>query len=142
MKISNIYAVYFSPVGSTGKVTKAAAERAAALLEERTGERIPVTEIDFTLPEARGEKHVFGKDSGNHQCSGRCPRGRAFMEAVKKGANQLKRDKMAFGYIGPNNGRFCRFRLYYYPKMDTVKVYLQEANEHYCRKHRNGYTDD
>ena len=90
------------------------------------------------------QKHVFGKDSGNHQCKkDRCPRGRAFMEATKKGsANQIKRDKMAFGYIGPNNGRFCRFRLFYYPKMDTVKVYLQEANEHYCIKHRNGYTDD
>ena len=89
------------------------------------------------------QQHVFGKDSGNHQCSGRCPRGRAFMEATKKGsASQIKLAKMAFGYIGPNNGRFCRFRLYYYPKMDTVKVYLQEANEHYCIRHRNGYTDD
>ena len=88
------------------------------------------------------QKHVFGTDSGNHKCSGRCPRGRALMEATKKGSGQLKREKMAFGYIGPNNGRFCRFRLRYYPKMDTVKVLLQPANEHYCIKHRNGYTDD
>ena len=92
MKISNIYAVYFSPVGSTGKVTKAAAERAAALLEERTGERIPVTEIDFTLPEARGEKHVFGKDElvffGTPTYAGRIPnKALPFVEDLFEGSS-------------------------------------------------------
>ena len=89
------------------------------------------------------QKHVFGKDSGNHPCSGKCARGRDFIDATKKGSsNKIPLAQMNFGYIGPNNGRFCRFRLYYYPKSDTVKVLLQPANEHYCIKHRNGYTDD
>lgn len=89
------------------------------------------------------QKHVFGTESGLHQCNGKCPRGRDFMEATKKGSgNKISLSQMNFGYVGPNNGRFCRFRLYYYPKSDTVRVYLQPANEHYCIKHRNGYTDD
>ena len=88
-------------------------------------------------------KHVFGKESGLHQCNGKCARGRDFAEATKKGSkDKISLSQMNFGYVGPNNGRFCRFRLYYYPKSDTVRVYLQEANEHYCIKHRNGYTDD
>ena len=88
-------------------------------------------------------KHVFGKESGLHQCNGKCARGRDFTEATKKGSkDKISLSQMNFGYVGPNNGRFCRFRLYYYPKSDTVKVYLQEANEHHCIKHGNGYTDD
>ena len=89
------------------------------------------------------QNHVFGKDSGNHPCSGKCKRGRDYIDATKKGSSdKIHRNEMNFGYVGPNNGRFCRFRLYYYPKSDTVKVLLQPANEHYCIKHRNGYTDD
>ena len=78
-----------------------------------------------------------------HKCSGKCARGRDFKEATKKGSkNKITLSQMNFGYVGPNNGRFCRFRLYYYPKADTVKVLLQPANEYYSRKYRNGYIDD
>lgn len=81
-----------------------------------------------------------------HKCNGKCPRGHDFREVTKKGSkNKISLSQMNFGYIGPNNGRFCRFRLYYYPKPDTVKVFLQPANEfdrRYSKKYRNGYTDD
>ena len=81
-----------------------------------------------------------------HKCNGKCPRGHDFREVTKKGSkNKISLAQMNFGYIGPNNGRFCRFRLYYYPKPDTVKVFLQPANEfdwRYSKKYRNGYTDD
>ena len=78
-----------------------------------------------------------------HKCNGRCAYGRDFKEATKKGSkNKITLSQMNFGYVGPNNGRFCRFRLYYYPKADTVKVLMQPANEYYSRKYRNGYIDD
>jgi len=89
------------------------------------------------------KKHVYDTESGLHPCNGKCVRGRGFIEATKKGSEgSLKIDKMAFGYIGPNHGRFCRFLLRYYPKADTVQVLLQPANQHTCVKHPNGYTDD
>ena len=78
-----------------------------------------------------------------HKCNGKCARGRDFKEATKKGSqNKITLSQMNFGYVGPNNGRFCRFRLYYYPKADTVKVLMQPANEYVSRKYRNGYIDD
>ena len=78
-----------------------------------------------------------------HKCSGKCARGRDFKEATKRGSkNKISLSSMNFGYVGPNYGRFCRFRLYYYPKSDTVKVLMQPANEYYSKKYRNGYTDD
>ncbi len=81
-----------------------------------------------------------------HKCNGKCQRGRDFREATKKGSkNKITLAQMNFGYLGPNNGRFCRFRLYYYPKADTVKVFMQPANEfdhRYSKKYRNGYIDD
>ena len=81
--------------------------------------------------------------STSHQCNGRCPRGVDFSEAIKKRSKaHIPLASMKFGYAGPNYGRFCRFRVYYYPKSDTVKVYLQPANEYRSTKYRNGYTDD
>lgn len=82
--------------------------------------------------------------SSDHKCSGKCPRGRDFSEAVKKKSSlHIPLSSMNFGYQGPNNGRFCRFRIYYFPKSDTIKVYLQKANEYgSTAKYRNGYTDD
>ena len=65
--------------------------------------------------------------------------GRDFTESAKSG-NKIA--TMSFGYQGPNHGKFCRFRLYYYPKSDTVKVYLQKANEYSHGKYPNGFTDD
>jgi prepilin-type N-terminal cleavage/methylation domain-containing protein len=68
-----------------------------------------------------------------------CVQGRDFTESAKSG-NKIA--TMSFGYQGPNHGKFCRFRLYYYPKSDTVKVYLQKANEYSHGKYPNGFTDD
>ena len=72
------------------------------------------------------------------KCSS-CPKGRDFLESAKAG-NKIA--QMSFGYQGPNHGNFCRFRLYYYPKSDTVKVFLQKANEYARGKYPNGFTDD
>ena len=77
------------------------------------------------------------------RCNGKCMRGRDFSDATKRGsAGRIKLDAMNFGYQGPNHGRFCRFRLYYYPKSDTVRVLLQPANQYSHGKYPNGYTDD
>ena len=79
----------------------------------------------------------------DYKCNGKCPYGRDFSEATKKGAKgKITIPQMSFGYTGPNTGKFCRFRLYYYPKSDTIRGLLQRANEHYCRKHQNGDIDD
>ena len=97
----------------------------------------------------RSWEHAIDKKYGpilpanTHKCSGKCARGRDFKEVTKKGSkSKISLSSMNFGYVGPNNGRFCRFRLYYYPKSDTVKVLMQPANEYYSRKYRNGYIDD
>lgn len=82
--------------------------------------------------------------AGSHKCNGKCKRGIDFSEASKKNSkNRIMLKNMNFGYQGPNHGRFCRFRLYYYPKSDTVKVDLQPATQYYTSsKYRNGFTDD
>ncbi len=84
-------------------------------------------------------------ETSDHKCDGKnCRRGRDFRDATKKGSkSKIPLTSMNFGYIGPNHGRFCRFRLFYYPKSDTVKVYLQKANGYVgSGKYENGYTDD
>lgn len=88
------------------------------------------------------EWKIVGK--ADHRCDGKCPRGRDFADATKKGSkNKISLSQMNFGYAGPNHGRFCRFRLYYYPKSDTVKVLLQKANEAAgSSNYANGYIDD
>jgi len=58
-----------------------------------------------------------------------CVRGREFAEAVRKGDRHLSPKQMAFGYAGPNNGYFCRYRIIFHPKTDTVEVRMQQANE-------------
>ena len=74
----------------------------------------------------------------DRQCNS-CPKGRDFLESAKAG-NKIA--QMSFGYQGPNHGNFCRFRLYYYPKSDTVKVLLQKANQYAHGKYPNGFIDD
>ena len=84
-------------------------------------------------------------DDSDHRCDGKnCRRGRDFRDATKKGSKgKIPLSSMNFGYIGPNYGRFCRFRLFYYPKSDTVRVLLQRPNEYSGSvKYKNGYTDD
>ena len=81
----------------------------------------------------------------DHKCSGKCAYGRDFSEAIKKGATDrfTSTDGIVFGYPGPNHGRFCRFRVQYYPKSDTVKVLLQRATEWSDgARRREGYIDD
>ena len=81
--------------------------------------------------------------ASDHKCSGRCPRGREFSEATKKGSkNKISISSMNFGYPGPNHGKFCRFRVHYYPKSDTVRVDLQKATHYTHGKYVNGFTDE
>lgn len=100
------------------------------------------TDIHRTWDAARDEG-VFGKDYEKCKCDGKCRHGFDFSEVTKKGAKRrFKIGDMSFGYPGPNHGRFCRYRVFYDVKADTVRVHLQPANEHGCAKHKNGYTDD
>lgn len=82
--------------------------------------------------------------SNSEKCNGRCQRGRDFSEATKRGAeNRIKLAEMNFGYQGPNHGRFCRYRLQYFPKSDTVKVLMQKANEAWDHANsQRGFIDD
>ena len=61
----------------------------------------------------------------------RCVRGREFTQAVKnmKGQAAISIRNMTFGYQGPNNGYFCRYRIIFHPKTDTVEVKMQQATE-------------
>lgn len=83
-----------------------------------------------------------------HRCNAsKCKRGIDFSEAIKKKTSShmrthIKLADMNFGYQGPNHGKFCRFRVYYYPKADTVKVNLQPATQYNTVNYRNGFTDD
>ena len=81
----------------------------------------------------------YGVIGDNDRKCSNCMLGRDFTDSAKAG-NKIA--SMSFGYQGPNHGRFCRFRLYYYPKSDTVKVLLQKANEYSYGKYPNGFTDD
>ena len=52
-----------------------------------------------------------------------CVRGVDFSEAVKKGGkNHIPFAQMSFGYPGKEYGRFCRFRITYNGKTDSVRV--------------------
>ena len=82
--------------------------------------------------------------SNSEKCNGKCQRGRDFSEATKKGTeNRIKLAEMNFGYQGPNHGRFCRYRIQYFPKSDTVKVLMQKANEAWDHANsQRGFIDD
>jgi len=71
MKISKVYAVYFSPAGSTKDVAERIAAKIASALN------VPFTGIDFTLPEGRKEKYRFASDElvvfGTPTYAGRIP---------------------------------------------------------------------
>ena len=66
MEISKVYAVYFSPAGSTGKLTEYIAAEAARLLAvpdaetKSDGTDSGYEVIDFTLPAAREKTYSFG----------------------------------------------------------------------------------
>ena len=77
--------------------------------------------------------HDNHRRKGEHAYCGnkKCPRGRDFTEAVKnkKGQKKLNVKNMTFGYPGPNNGFFCRYRILFHPKTDTVEVKMQPVTE-------------
>ena len=52
----------------------------------------------------------------------RCLPGLDFDEAVKPGKRHVSLSQMSFGYPGKEHGKFCRFRITYYGKTDSVKV--------------------
>lgn len=56
MKMKQINLCYFSPTGSTKRIIRMVSDR----LFKKMG--VPVTEIDFTLPQSRKEPHSFGPD--------------------------------------------------------------------------------
>lgn len=68
-----------------------------------------------------------------------CLRGRDFTEAVKntKDRAKISPDRMVFGYQGPNNGYFCRYRIIFHPKTDSVEVKMQPATIDFA-----GFKDD
>lgn len=112
------------------------------VIEKSKVDNYGCTDIHKTWKNAEDRGVVSSKD---HKCNGRCPRGRDFAAATKKGADNRISDpgNIVLGYPGPNHGKFCRFRLYYYPLSDTVKVKLQKATEFYDSKYdRHGYLDD
>ena len=57
-------------------------------------------------------------------CAGRgCRNGIDFAEATRKGGgHHLPFSQMAFGFQGPENGKFCRFWITYNGQSDSVKV--------------------
>lgn len=55
MKIKHVWAVYYSATGNTEKIAKHIAETISAKLG------VPFREFNFTLPETRKEKKVFGE---------------------------------------------------------------------------------
>ena len=57
--IQEINTLYFSATGTTEKIVTGLAERIA----EHHGGSIPITNIDFTLPEARNKTYAFDADS-------------------------------------------------------------------------------
>ena len=88
------------------------------------------------------DNHHHQKNSANFGfCTGKCPRGRDFSEAVKntKDRAKLNISEMTFGYQGANNGYFCRYRIIYHPKTDSVEVKMQPAAEY---NDRHGFKDD
>jgi prepilin-type N-terminal cleavage/methylation domain-containing protein len=114
----------------------------SSLYVMRNANQYCCTDIHRSWNAAR-DHGVVSKSYEKCKCDGKCAYGRDFSEATKKGAkNRIRVADMSFGYPGPNHGRFCRFRIFYDVKADTVRVHAQPATEHGCSKHNNGYTDD
>lgn len=119
-----------------------------AIRESRLSSQYGCTDIHRSWDKAK-DKNVVNESGEervrDHKCSGKCAYGRDFSEAIKKGASDrfTSTDGIVFGYPGPNHGRFCRFRVQYYPKSDTVKVLLQRATEWSDGgRRREGFIDD
>lgn len=56
MAVKKVWAVYFSPVGNTKKNTLLLARKIAEVM------RLPLQELDFTLPDARDKKYSFSAE--------------------------------------------------------------------------------
>lgn len=64
-------------------------------------------------------------------CGGRgCRNGIDFSEATRKGGKvHIPFSQMAFGFQGPENGRFCRFWITYNGQSDSVKVWRPDKSD-------------
>lgn len=94
--IKRVYAVYFSPAGSTGAVT----EYIASTIAERCN--VPCKVIDFTLPGMRRDTHSFGKNDlvifGMPTYAGRVPnKVLPFVQTLFEGNGALAVSLVTFG---------------------------------------------
>ena len=69
------------------------------------------------------DNHGNSKNRATY-CAGRgCRTGIDFAEATRKGAKgRIPFSQMAFGFQGPEHGKFCRFWITYNGQADSVKV--------------------
>ena len=94
--IKNVYAVYFSPAGSTGAVT----EHIAGIIAEKCNVSYEV--IDFTLPRTREATYSFGKNDlvifGMPTYAGRVPnKALPFVQTLFEGNGALAVSLVTFG---------------------------------------------
>lgn len=94
--IRKVYAVYFSPAGSTGAVTSYISERIASDLD------LPCAAIDFTLPGARTQKYSFTEDDlivmGTPTYAGRIPnKALPFVQELFEGNGALGISLVTYG---------------------------------------------
>lgn len=74
-------------------------------------------------PSVNGNAGERGHYCGNQKCVN----GVDFSEAVKKGGkHHISIANMAFGFQGPHEGKFCRFRITYNGRTDTVVVWRSD----------------
>ena len=56
------------------------------------------------------------------RCQSMLPGSGVAVEAVKKGNRHVSLSQMSFGYPGKENGKFCRYKITYNGKTDSVTV--------------------
>lgn len=75
------------------------------------------------------DNHTNKKSTATY-CAGKgCRNGIDFAEATRKGGKvHIPFSQMAFGFQGPENGKFCRFWITYNGQSDSVKVSRRGPN--------------
>ena len=94
--IHRIYAVYFSPAGSTGSVTEHISDRIAGEIN------VPCKVIDFTLPKMRKDKYIFDENDlvifGMPTYAGRIPnKALPFVQSLFEGNGALAVSLVTYG---------------------------------------------
>ena len=94
--IHRIYAVYFSPAGSTGSVTEHISDRIAGEIN------VPCKVIDFTLPKMRIDKYIFDENDlvifGMPTYAGRIPnKALPFVQSLFEGNGALAVSLVTYG---------------------------------------------